>query len=107
MAVTMVAMAAVPTVVTTMLLSMKAMRRVTMPDFGAMTGPAMMPAVMMHVVVMHERPYVVVMMVRGANAYGHVDAGRSQRWHGEGGRSETQCSQKMLGGFHVSPFNGC
>ena len=106
MAVTVVAMAAVPAVVTTMLLSVKAMRRVTMPDSGAMSGPPM-PAVMMHVVVMHERPYVMVMMVRGAHAYGHVDAGRSQRRHGEGSRSETQCSQKMLGGFHVGPFNGC
>ena len=107
MTVTVVAMATVPAVVMTTLLSMKAMRRVTMPNFGAMAGPPMMPAVMMHVVVVHERPDVVVMMMWGADAYGHVDAGRSQRRHGEGGSSETQCSQKMLGEFHVGPFNGC
>ena len=77
---------------------------VTVPGLGTVS---LMPAVPMAVMVMGERPdLVMIVMMRRCHADGDVDAGRSQRRHGEGGRSERQYSKEMLGGFHVDPFDG-
>ena len=82
---------AVPAVMIPMPTRTRAMVPVTVPGLGTVS---LMPAVSMAVMVMGERPdLMMIVMMRRRHADGDVDAGRSQRRHGEGGRSERQCSK--------------
>ena len=95
---------AMPAVMTPMPARTRAMMPVTVPGLGAVS---LMPTVPVAVMMMGERPnLVMIVMMRRCHADGNVDAGRSQRRHGEGGRSERQCGKQMLGEFQVDPFDG-
>ena len=87
--------------------SMIATLTVTVPGLGAIAGTPMLPTMtvdvaMLHITVMNERPNVMIMRRRHPDI--HTDTRGSQRRHGEGGGGEAKSGEKMLGGFHVSPF---
>ena len=87
--------------------SVVAMLAKTVPGLGAVAGTPMLPTMtvdvtILHITVMNERPNVMIMRRRHPDV--HTDARGSQRGHGEGGGGEAQSGEKMLGGFHVSPF---
>ena len=87
--------------------SMIATLTVTVPGLGAITGTPMpqsmmVDVAMLHITVMNERPNVMIMRRRHPDI--HADTRGSKRRHGEGGGGEAKSGEKMLGGFHVSPF---